>query len=101
MCTSWESEAPLVKEYEALIKSFPELDPELAARAGRRTCMDRKAMYLCQKDFDRHGLTVASGAAASVLHRVHGLTDPTTSRAGEEWRPPSERLPQIDGRDLS
>ena len=56
MCTSWDSGALLVEEYEALIKAFPELNPELAERVGRRTG-ERKAMYLSRKDFERHGLT--------------------------------------------
>ena len=56
MCTSWDSGALLVEEYEALIKAFPELNPELAERVGQRT-RGRKAMYLSRKDFERHGLT--------------------------------------------
>ena len=56
MCTSWDSGALLVEEYEALIKAFPELNPELAERVGQRTG-ERKAMYLSRKDFERHGFT--------------------------------------------
>ena len=55
MCTSWESEDLLVDEYEALIKAFPELNPELAERVGQRT--RGRNMSLSRKDFERHGFT--------------------------------------------
>ena len=51
MCTSWEGKALLVEEYEALIKAFPKLNPELAERAGWRT------FRISRKDFERHGFT--------------------------------------------
>ena len=51
MCTSWDSGALLVEEYEALIKAFPELNPELAERVGWRT------FRVSCKDFERHGFT--------------------------------------------
>ena len=49
MCTSWEGGTLLVEEYEALIKAFPKLNPELAGRVGRRT------FRLSCLDFERHG----------------------------------------------
>ena len=65
MCTSWDSGALLVEEYEALIKAFPELNPELAERVGQRTG-GRKAMYLSRKDFERR---LDPAKAMPVLHR--------------------------------
>ena len=57
MCTSWDSGALLVEEYEALIKAFPELNPELAERVGQRTGGRKAMLTLSRKDFERHGLT--------------------------------------------
>ena len=59
MCTSWEGKALLVEEYEALIKAFPKLNPELAERTGQRTVERHRVrqMYLYRKDFERHGFT--------------------------------------------
>ena len=51
MCTSWEGKALLVEEYEALIKAFPKLKPELAERVGWMT------FRISCKDFERHGFT--------------------------------------------
>ena len=104
MCTSWDSGALLVEEYEALIKAFPELNPELAERVGQRTG-GRKAMYLSRKDFERHGFTdgcigcrdISSGKKRTgIFISPHNVA---CRRRG--WRTLSKRLTPTDGRDIS